>query len=265
MNSSSVFRLFAATFVLAWTGSGISEATASGDSGKADNAAARPEAGAEFFLQKVHPLLEAKCFGCHGEPKDREADFDMRTRGGLLKGGESGKPGLVPSEPGQSPLFQAVLRQGKLKMPPKERNKLEADEIEIIRRWIADGAPWTEPKAGKPKWELKPEDIWAFQPLSKEVLSPESKVQSPTENSIDRFIRAKLSEKNLKPAPPADRATLIRRATYDLIGLPPTPEECEAFIKDKSANAFGKVIERLLVSPHHVEPTPPPLLAIMRR
>src|SRR5207247_8805622 len=96
----------------------------------------------DFFLQKVHPLLEAKCFGCHGEPKDREGEFDMRTREGLLKGGESGRPALIPGEPEKSTLFQAVLRQGKLKMPPKDRNKLSVDEIEVLRNWIASGEPW---------------------------------------------------------------------------------------------------------------------------
>src|SRR5438046_9099795 len=79
-----------------------------------------------FFVQKVHPLLEAKCFGCHGEPKDREGDFDMRTREALLRGGESGKPGLMAGDAERSPIFQAVLRRGKLKMPTKERNQPEA-------------------------------------------------------------------------------------------------------------------------------------------
>src|SRR5204863_7100127 len=143
-----------------------------------------------------------------------------------------------------------------------ERNQLNPDEIEVLRQWIAQGAAWTEPKIAKPKWDLKPEDIWAFQPLARpavpgespesnllrqppssnalrrpgkhsggqEVQSPKSDVQGP----VDRFILAKLREKGLKPAPPADRTTLIRRATYDLTGLPPTPEEIDAFIRDKS-------------------------------
>src|ERR1051326_6489864 len=97
-----------------------------------------------FFTQKVHPLLEAKCFGCHGEAKDREGEFDMRTREGLLKGGESGKPAIVPGDPERSSLLQAVLRKGKLKMPPKDRNKLSSEEIEVLRKWIAAGAVWGE-------------------------------------------------------------------------------------------------------------------------
>src|ERR1043166_3164963 len=124
--------------------------------------APRPQLSPEFFSSKVYPLLEAKCFGCHGELKDREGEFDMRTREGLLKGGESGKPALIPGKPDESPMFRAVLRTEKLKMPPKERNKLSIEEIELLRQWIAGGSPWNEPPkfAGetKPKWELKPED-----------------------------------------------------------------------------------------------------------
>jgi cytochrome c553 len=221
-----------------------------------------------FFLQQVQPVLEAKCFGCHGEPKDREGELDARTLAGLLKGGQSGKPALVPGRLDQSRMFQAVLRKGKLKMPPKERNKLNDGEIDALRSWILAGAPWAEPDklAAKPKWEYKPEDIWAFQPVQSsksKVQSPKSKVQSPKDaadsgkpeepNPIDALIEAKLKEKGLKRAPAADRATLIRRASYDLTGLPPTPEEVEAFATDKSPRAFEKVIERLLASPRYGE------------
>ena len=221
-----------------------------------DAHAASAEA-ADFFPQIVRPLLEAKCFGCHGEEKDREAEFDMRTREGLLKGGESGKPALVPGEPEKSPMFRAVLRTEKLKMPPKERNKLSDVEVETLRQWIAAGAQWVEsPKSAgesKPKWEYKPEDIWAFQPLAKPAVPQIGNALSKIQNPIDSFVQAKLNEKNLKPAPPADRATLIRRATYDLTGLPPTPDEIDAFVKDKSPDAFNKVVERLLGSLHYGE------------
>ena len=98
-----------------------------------------------FFYQKVYPLLESKCFGCHGEEKDREGAFDMRTREGLLKGGESGKPALVPGNPEKSPIYRAVLRTEKLKMPPKERNRLSEQEVALLRQWIETGAPWPSP------------------------------------------------------------------------------------------------------------------------
>src|SRR5213595_1704658 len=139
MKSANAFRAFVTAILAAWTANSFSQETAATDVRESSVVSAHPPAAADFFLEKVHPLLESKCFGCHGEPKDREADLDMRTRAGLLKGGESGKPALIPSQPDQSPLFQAVLRQGKLKMPPKDRNKLEPEEVEILRRWIVDG------------------------------------------------------------------------------------------------------------------------------
>ena len=209
--------------------------------------AAKPMSGAEaksFFAEKVYPLLEEKCIGCHGGDKQIEADLDMRTREGLLKGGESGQPAMIPGEPDKSRLFKAVQRMGKLKMPPKDRNKLADDEIEILRQWILAGAPWAEIQTNAhPKWSYKEEDIWAFRPAKK----------ISGQNSIDKFIRAKLKEKGLKPAPPADKITLIRRATFDLTGLPPTPQEIDNFVKDHSSRAFDKVIERLLASPRYGE------------
>jgi hypothetical protein len=209
--------------------------------------------GGDFFTTKVHPVLEAKCFGCHGEEKDREGELDMRSREGLLKGGESGNPALVPGKPDESPMFRAVLRTEKLKMPPKERNALSAGEIESLREWIAAGALWSEPAKAEKKWEYKEEDVWAFKPRTLPAVPQIANRKSPIVNPIDAFIQQKLSEKNLKPAPPADKLTLIRRATFDLIGLPPTPEEIEAFMNDKSPEAFDKIIERLLASPHYGE------------
>ena len=208
-----------------------------------------------FFTSKIHPLLESKCFGCHGEPKDREGEFDMRTREGLLKGGESGQPALIPGDPDKSPMFRAVLRTEKLKMPPKERNALSPEEIDLLRQWIAGGAPWTDSTktASKPKWEFKPEDIWAFQPVTHPSIPKIANQKSKIVNPVDAFVLAKLEEKNLSPAPQADRLTLIRRATFDLIGLPPTPAEIDDFFKDKSLDAFNKVIERLIASPRYGE------------
>ena len=177
----------------------------------------------------------------------------MRTREGLLRGGESGKPGIVPREPEHSPMFLAVLRQGKLKMPPKEKNQLTSAETEILRQWIASGAVWAESKTPKPKWELKPEDIWAFQPLSNPTIPATVRSNYAIKTPIDAFVAGKLAEKSLDAAPAADRVTLIRRATYDLLGLPPTPQDIEAFAKDRSPDAFDRLIERLLASPRYGE------------
>ena len=211
----------------------------------------------ELFLEKVQPILQSKCLGCHGDDKKNiEAELDMSTREGLLKGGESGAPSLVPGNPEKSKMFRGVLRQGKFKMPPKDRNKLEPDEIESLRQWIVAGAPWAEAPTNAPaksKWSYKEEDVWAFHPVKERKVPTkgidETKIKSP----VDAFIQQKLNEINLKPAPPADRVTLIRRATYDLTGLPPTPKEIDNFVRDKSTNAFDKVVERLLASPRYGE------------
>src|ERR1051325_7022464 len=256
MTTSTSFRVWRAGAVAALIVGSFVRLPAA-DRSSSPGSAVSPASGDEFFLQKVHPLLEAKCFGCHGEEKDREGKFDMRTRDGLLKGGESGKPALVPGKPDKSRMFQAVQRRGKLKMPPKERNALSAVEAAVLREWILAGAPWIEPpktaKETKPKWEFKPEDIWAFQPLTNVVVPATGNRQSAIGNPIDSFILAKLDEKGLSPASIADRFTLIRRATFDLTGLPPTPEEIVSFVNDKSPEAFAKVIERLLASPHYGE------------
>ncbi len=209
----------------------------------------------KFFLEKVHPLIQSKCFGCHGEDKQNiEGELDMSSRENLLRGGESTKPALVPGKPDESPMFRAVLRTEKMKMPPKDRNKLTSEEVQIFWKWITDGAIWVQPptNTAAPKWNYKDEDIWAFKPVKKvsiPIQNPKSKIQNP----VDAFIQQKLAEKNISAAAPADKATLIRRATFDLTGLPPTPKEIEEFVKDKSANAFDKVIERLLASPHYGE------------
>ncbi|MEO5803164.1 MAG: DUF1549 domain-containing protein, partial [Verrucomicrobiota bacterium] len=210
------------------------------------------------FVHKVQPLLQEKCFGCHGKDKDGiEGELDMSTREGLLKGGESKKPSLVPGQPEKSPMYLAILRQDDdFKMPPKDRNALSKDEIEIVRQWILSGAPWATAQtnaATQPKWSYKAEDIWAFQPVKKVSVPKTQNSELKTQNFIDAFINEKLAEKTLSPAPRADKITLIRRATFDLTGLPPTPKEIDDFVSDKSADAFDKVIERLLASPRYGE------------
>ncbi|MBI3461765.1 MAG: PSD1 domain-containing protein [Planctomycetes bacterium] len=229
-------------------------------------AAEEPAAGArlsqqgaqELFLQQIQPLFKKACLGCHGEGDALESNFDMRTRDALLAGGDLGKA-LVPGNAEASPLYQAVTWEGDLPMPPQERNRLTAAEVAAIRDWINAGAPWpTAPvvaaapeKAGA--WASKPEDVWAFQPVRQyrvptDGIDP-AKVQSP----IDAFLLEKLNERGVDRAPPADRLTLIRRATFDLWGLPPTPAEVDAFVNDPSADAFEQLIERLLASPRYGE------------
>ena len=204
-----------------------------------------------LFALKVLPLLRTKCFGCHGDDADNiKGEFDMRTRVGLLKGGESEEPSIVAGKPQKSPLYQAVLWDG-LEMPPKENDRLTEKEIELVRRWIADGAPWPneerQQSIRKREWSVQEnedgmlvstsggladswtyrryqrEDIWAFQPLEK----PD--VPAGFDNPVDAFVHARLEAKELTAADVADARTLIRRATFDLTGLPPTPKEIDAF------------------------------------
>ena len=235
-------------------------------------------AAERLFALKVLPLLKVKCFGCHGDDeKDIRGEFDMRSRVGLLTGGESEEPSLVPGDPEESPLYRAVNWDG-LEMPPKENDRLTEMETEYIRKWIAAGAPWPDAKRQlairKQEWSVvenedgilvptsggladdwtyrryEREDTWAFQPVKKPTI-PQSH-----ESPIDAFVLAKQEAAGLKPAERADVRTLIRRATFDLIGLPPTPEEVDAFEvawSRDSDKAWASLIDRLLASPQYGE------------
>ncbi len=203
----------------------------------------------EFFEMRVRPVLAKNCFACHTASK--MGGLEMRSRESLLKGGKSG-PALTAGDPDHSLLIQAIRQQGELKMPPQGR--LKDEEIEQLTSWVKSGAIWPEapaaPATKAGEYIVSPEQraFWSFQPIRKPAL-PKVDAKTP----IDRFILAKLNEKGLSPVQPADKRTLIRRATYDLTGLPPTPEEIDAFLADKSASAFEKVVDRLLASPHYGE------------
>jgi cytochrome c553 len=204
--------------------------------------------GVEFFEKKVRPVLVKHCYECHAaDAKKLKGDLLLDTRDGVLKGGVTG-PAVVPGDPAKSLLIRAVRHTDeKLKMP---KEKLSAQEIADLEAWVKMGAP--DPRTGAVKTaRLTPEaakDFWAFKPLVRPAVPKLASNDSPPTNTIDAFILAKLEVKGLSPAPPADRRTLIRRATYDLTGLPPTPEEIDAFLKDKSPDAFAKVVDRLLAS-----------------
>src|SRR5260370_14091147 len=183
--------------------------------------------------------------------------LEMSDREALLKGGKSG-PAVVPGDAEKSLLVQAVAQtHERLKMPP-QGNVAEA-RMADLRAWMKDGAIWPEStpagknaKAGE--YVITPEQraFWAFQPVRKPD-PPAVKDKNWARAPIDRFILAKLESKNLKPVRPAGKRTLIRRATFDLIGLPPTPQAVDAFVRDTSKDAFAKVVDRLLASPHYGE------------
>ena len=209
-------------------------------------------AGADFFENKIRPIFAESCYACHTSAEMGGLRLDSRE--GLLKGGSSG-PVVVPGNPDKSLLIQAVRQTGDLKMP--QGGKLKPEEVQALAEWVKMGAPWPDTKAAIPSSPGKvitaeQRAFWSFQPL-KDPSIPAVKEKSWAKTNIDHFVLAKLEAKGMKPVGPADRKTLIRRVTLDLTGLPPTPEEVDAFVADKSPNAYEKVVDRLLASPRYGE------------
>ncbi len=207
------------------------------------------ETPAEFFETKVRPVLAKNCFSCHTQSK--MGGLVMMSREDLLKGGKSG-PAIQPGDPDRSLLVQAITYQHeRFKMPPS--GKLDDAAVASIKTWIRDGAVWPEgPKSKQYSVTSEQRQWWAFQPV-KNPAPPPVKNKTRIKNPIDAFVQSALEAKNLKMADPADRRTLIRRATLDLTGLPATADEIDAFVADKSPSAFAKVVDRLLASPHYGE------------
>ncbi len=234
------------------------------------------------FTLKVLPLIKAKCFACHGEdPKKIKGELNLLSREAMLKGGENSTKVLVPGKAEESDLYISMTWQNPdLEMPPKENDRLTSEQLEWVKSWINAGAPWPSDEEQSrhraaertvmvnddgmimkhsgglsEEWtyrRYKPEDVWAFQPVKKVALA----LAEPASTAIDRFHAAKLTGSEQKPAPKADPRTLIRRASFDLIGLPPTPEEVVTFEKAWEADskaAWSGLIDRLLKSPHYGE------------
>ena len=209
-----------------------------------------PMSPREFFVARVQPVLQNKCLGCHAS--EPQGGLRMDSRDALLKGGDSG-PALVPGDADASLLVQAVRQSHDLKMPPD--GKLPEQEVDALARWVGDGAVWDSRAAPAMRtYEISAEHRahWAFQPVSNPPV-PDLGESDPSANAIDRFLLARLAEADLSPVPLADKRTLVRRVTYDLTGLPPTPEEVEAFVEDPSENAYERLVERLLDSPRYGE------------
>jgi cytochrome c553 len=208
----------------------------------------------EFFEKKVRPILVDNCVSCHG-PKKQELGLRLDTKAGALKGSDVG-PVLVSGEPEKSSLIEAVRQTGDTKMPPPEKGKkLSDDAIDALTAWVKMGVPWPDGPAGDAK-PLSVAEVrakhWSFKPVKKPDI-PKVDNAAWIKTPVDAFVLAKLQENKLAPAPAADKRTLIRRATFDLIGLPPTPDEVAAFEADNSPDAYDKLIDRLLASPHYGE------------
>ena len=250
----------------------------------------------ELFLRRVEPLVQEKCLACHGKDREKiKSGYDMTTREGFFRGGESGSAAVVAGSPEKSPLYLSITREHDdwEPMPPKEADRLTAQQIAWVKAWIAGGAPWPDDARRKElakladKWaaeegivmktsgglgadwtnrRYKPESMWAYQQVKKPAVPGAN-------HPVDAFIEAKWPQ-GTKPAPPADARTFIRRATFDLTGLPPTPEEVAAFVREcgggspegkagddgavslsspQAEKAVGRLIDRLLQSPHYGE------------
>ncbi len=218
--------------------------------------AAADSPGVEFFESKIRPILVDDCYKCHSAQSEKvKGGLLLDTRDGLLKGGDTG-PAIVPGDAEKSLLIKAVrYTDDKLQMPPKEK-KLSPEKIAALEEWVKMGAP--DPRTNQTvaaKIDTiaeKARTHWAYQPVTEPPV-PAVKNKRFIQTPLDNFVLAKLEAANLKPSPPADKRTLIRRATFDLTGLPPTPGEVAAFIADKSPDAFASVVERLLSSPQYGE------------
>ena len=213
-----------------------------------------PPEAVEFFEARVRPILVDQCLKCHG-PKKQSSGLRLDSRGAALKGGDSG-PSVVPSQPEESLLVQAVAHtHNELKMPPA--GKLADSSIAILRQWVSMGAPWSSDLAttnsgGPASNSAVSSRHWAFQPVKPHV-PPSVKEHDQVRTTVDSFVVAGLEAAGLTLSRPADKRTLIRRATLDLWGIPPTSAEVEAFVDDSSADAFERLVDRLLASPRYGE------------
>jgi mono/diheme cytochrome c family protein len=215
---------------------------------------AAAQTAAVNFERDIRPLLHARCVECHG-PEKQKSGLRLDTKAGAMRGGASG-PSIVPGKSGESELIRRVSSADKNEMMPPIGERLSAREIALLRAWIDAGAVWPEVektaaaearRADKATW-------WSLQPIK--TIEPPMPAAIPAEwsnSAIDRFIFAKLAERGLAPNPPSDRRALIRRVSYDLTGLPPSPEEVEAFVADSDPRAYEKLVDRLLASPRYGE------------
>lgn len=228
----------------------------------ADHSASLPPAAKidVDFVRDIQPIFREHCVKCHGANKQR-GDLRLDDKSAAMKGGESFAPAIVIGNSAESPLirFSAGLVEG-MEMPPEGESKLSEKQIGLLRAWIDQGAKWPEESGNKDQ----PVTHWSFQPLTRpKIPSTSNRDSDGLRNPIDNFVAARLAEPGndparqtepvLRPSVEADRRTLIRRATFDLIGLPPTPEEMTAFLDEPSPDAFERLIDRLIASPHFGE------------
>jgi hypothetical protein len=203
------------------------------------------------FRRDIRPILATHCYDCHGEQKPK-AGLRLTTRGHALKGGESEVPAFVAGDSGKSELILRVLSADKDEVMPPKGERLSAREVALLKEWIEAGAEW-------------PDNVkhWAYEAPQRPA-APKVKNESWARNAIDRFVLARLEQEKLAPSPEAERATLLRRVTLDLTGLPPAPAQVEAFLADQGADAYERVVDRLLAAPQFGERWARPWLDLAR-
>ena len=219
----------------------------------------------EFFEKTIRPILVNNCYTCHSADTKPAGNLRVDDRAGIFRGGQSG-PAVVPGDPAKSVLIQRVSNHDPKKRMPKEGQPLTDRQIADLTAWIKDGAAWPVEKIAIPSaassamYQRLREHHWSLQPLSHPVVPQVANASWPANDrggdpagDVDRFILSKLEQRGLEPVADAPRLTLIRRVTYDLTGLPPTPGQIRSFLNDRSPGAFARVVDRLLDSPQFAE------------
>ena len=232
------------------------DAARAAESGSSAELVATPEQE-RFFEEKVRPVLATKCMECHG-PQKQESGLRLDSRQAVIDGGDSGERAVVPGEPERSLLVKAINHVGDYHMPPT--TKLPDEQVNAITEWVKIGAPWPKSAESIPMQQSAAERAaidrashWAYQSIHNPPLPQIQNSKSEIQNAIDVFIVARLEAAGLTPSPEADRRTLIRRLTFDLIGLPPTPEDVDDFLADQAPDAYEQLVDRLLASPAYGE------------
>ena len=205
--------------------------------------------GERFFEQKIRPVLAENCYACHSRQSPKlQAGLRLDSREGILAGGNAG-PAIVAGRPERSLMMRVLSHEDEVKMPPAD--KLAGGDIAAIEHWIRMGAPMPESGLKRKPAQADRGTHWSFVRPSR--AEPPAKLSDWALSSIDRFVEAKLRGRGLRPSDEADRRTLIRRAYFDLIGIPPSPDEIRAFVEDPSPGAYAAIVDRLLASEHFGE------------
>ncbi len=210
------------------------------------------------FKTDVQPILAKHCHECHGDKKQKSG-LRLDRKAAAFQGGDSGKPSLRPGKPSESPLVQRLTTQNPDEVMPPKGDRLTDAQVTLLRQWIEEGADWPDDGVAS---EVK---HWAYlKPVRPVVPAIHTRLTQGRLNPIDSFVLERLQQEKLEPSPEADRTTLIRRVSLDLTGLPPTMEEVRAFLSDDGGNAYEKVVDRLLASPHYGEHWARPWLDLAR-